>query len=161
MAQPITLRPMPHAATGIETAPPTPAEKHADAVESAYELLQLLHDRGVLDLLRDSSVRETSDRHRSAAVNTPESVRAIRNFLLLTQFFGSIKPEVLNNLVQAVTEAPSERSRTSPELLQLLTEDCAMRTPGRLAVTLDLVESVGKRALTPTIGAEPHKEQRL
>jgi len=36
-------------------------------------------------------------------VDTPESIRAIRNFLLLTKFFASIPPDVLNSLVDTVS----------------------------------------------------------
>ena len=52
MAQPITFhataKPEP---ANIERLRNAPAE-HADALLSAYELLQLLHDQGVLNLLR-------------------------------------------------------------------------------------------------------------
>jgi hypothetical protein len=80
------------------------------------------------------------------AVDTPESVRAIRTFLLLTKFFGSIRPEVLSSLVQAATErSQSERSRTRPQDFSSFSAGCVMRTAGMLlALTLDLVESVGK-----------------
>jgi hypothetical protein len=39
----------------------------------------------------------------AATVDTPESIRAIRNFLLLTKFFASIPPDVLNSLVDTVS----------------------------------------------------------
>ena len=52
MAQPTTVRQISNHATHAETRLPTLAMEHADAVESAYEVLQLLHDRGVLNLMR-------------------------------------------------------------------------------------------------------------
>src|SRR5258708_8063904 len=52
MAQPIAfLPPANHTASSAERLRNAPAE-HAEALLSAYELLQLLHDRGVLNLLR-------------------------------------------------------------------------------------------------------------
>src|SRR5437879_13796134 len=52
MAQPIAFRaPINAALTNMERLRTAP-EEHAEAVLSAYELLQLLHDRGVLNLLR-------------------------------------------------------------------------------------------------------------
>lgn len=151
MAQPITLRLMPSTATHTEINPlnaaeKQAAEKHADAVESTYELLQLLHDRGVLNLLRGlvgagDKVVETVVQ----AVDTPEAVRAIRNFLLLAKFFGSIPPEVLNSLAQAVAEgAKREKSHKAPSFFQLYRRLRNEDTRHALAVTLDLVESVGK-----------------
>ncbi len=99
MAQPIAFHaPANHTASNTERLRNAPAE-HAEALLSAYELLQLLHDRGVLNLLRglvgsgDEVIGTIT-----AAVDKPESIRSIRNFLLLTQFFAGIPPEVLNSL---------------------------------------------------------------
>src|SRR5437016_7943307 len=95
MAQPIAFHaPANHTASNTERLRNAPAE-HAEALLSAYELLQLLHDRGVLNLLRglvgsgDEVIGTIT-----AAVDKPESIRSIRNFLLLTQFFAGIPPEV-------------------------------------------------------------------
>src|SRR6266851_9995371 len=104
MAQPIAFHPTakPELAN-IERLRNAPAE-HANALLSAYELLQLLHDRGVLNLLRglvgggDALIGTIT-----AAVDTPDSIRAIRNFLLLTKFFASIPPDVLSSLVETVS----------------------------------------------------------
>src|SRR6202140_5271882 len=132
MAQPITLH---------QNAPAV-AERHADAVESAYEVLQLLHDRGVLNLLR--GLLGAGDRVIDTlveAVDTPESIRAIRNFLLLTKFFSNIPPEVLNSLVQAATEgAKREKSHKAPGLFELYRRMRHEDTRHALGVMLDLIE---------------------
>jgi len=146
MAQPITLHRMPNGATHVETNPPTAASEHAEAVQSAYEVLQLLHDRGVLNLLRGllgagDQVIDTL----VEAVDTQEFVRAIRNFLLLTKFFGSIRPEILNSLVQAANEgAKREKSHKAPGFFKLYRRLRNEDSRHALAVTLDLIESVGK-----------------
>ncbi len=146
MAQPISF-PSPHpngeaAAERLRDAP----DKHADAILSGLELLQLLHDRGVLDLLR--GMVGAGDRivdSLTAAVDTPESLRGIRNFILLTKFFASIHPDILNSLVRAVKEgAAREESHRAPSLLQLLRRFRSESSRHAIAVTLDLLESVGK-----------------
>ena len=146
MAQPITLHQNVNGAAHAEASRPIAAEQHADAVESAYEVLQLLHDRGVLNLLR--GLLGSGDRVIGTlveAVDTPETVRAIRNFLLLTKFFASIRPEVLNSLVQAATEgAQREKLRKAPGFFELYRRLRHEDTRHALAVTLDLMESVGK-----------------
>jgi uncharacterized protein YjgD (DUF1641 family) len=146
MAQPITLHRNSNGATHAEANRPTVAAQHADAVESAYELLQLLHDRGVLTLLR--GLLGAGDRVIDTlveAVDTPESIRAIRNFLLLTKFFSNIPPEVLNSLAQAATEgARREKSHRAPGFFELYRKLRNENTRHALAVTLDLLESVGK-----------------
>ncbi|MCU1261845.1 MAG: hypothetical protein JWO80_4730 [Bryobacterales bacterium] len=146
MAQPITFRPIQNGAAPIGAGLPAAAGEHADAVQSAYELLQLLHDRGVLDLLRgllgagDQLIDTLVE-----AVDTPESIRAIRNLLVLTKVLGSIPPETLTGLVQAATEgAVREKSRKAPGFFELFRRLRSEDSRRALGVTLDLVESVGK-----------------
>jgi uncharacterized protein YjgD (DUF1641 family) len=146
MAQPIAFHaPAEAAPTNMERLLTAP-EEHAEAVLSAYELLQLLHDRGVLNLLR--GVVDAGDELISTitkAVDTPESIRAIRNFILLTKFFGSIPPDVLISLVDTVSAgAQREKAHKAPGLLQLLWR---LRNEGSrhaAAVALDLLEGFGK-----------------
>ncbi len=120
--------------------------EHADALLSAYDLLQLLHDRGVLNLLRGlvgsgDEVMGTM----AAAVNTPESIRAIRNFLLLTKFFGSIPPDVLKSLVDTVRAgAEREKAHKPPGMLRLLWRFRNKDSRHAAAVGLDLLEGLGK-----------------
>ncbi|HUB84008.1 MAG TPA: DUF1641 domain-containing protein [Bryobacteraceae bacterium] len=135
MAQPISFIPAPQA--------PAP---HAEAIDSALDLLQLLHDRGVLDLLR--ALAGAGDQVVdivATALNSPDAIRGMRNFLLLTKFFATIPPEVLGRLVQAATEGASrEKSTDPPTLLQLMRR---MNTPDArhgMAVLIDLLQSAGK-----------------
>jgi uncharacterized protein YjgD (DUF1641 family) len=146
MAQPISLH-LPHQnGTGVERQLRDAPQQHADAILSALELLQLLHERGVLDLLR--GMVGAGDRvvgTLTAAVDTPESLRAIRNFILLTKFFGSIPPDILNSLVQTVTEgAQREKTHRPPGVIELLRRLRSENSRHAIAVTLDLLESVGK-----------------
>jgi uncharacterized protein YjgD (DUF1641 family) len=140
------LPPGSNGATDSENGFHPPKSNHAEAVESAYELLQLLHERGVLNLLRGlvgagDQLMDTL----AQALDTPESVRAIRNFLLLTKFFGSIPPEILNSLVQAATEGASrEKSHKAPGLFKLFRRLQQEDTRHALAVGLDLMESIGR-----------------
>jgi uncharacterized protein YjgD (DUF1641 family) len=79
------------------------------------------------------------------AVDTPESIRGIRNFLLLTKFFSNIRPEILNSMVQAVTEgAKKEKAHKAPGFFELCRRLHSEDTRHALAVTLDLLGSVGK-----------------
>ena len=145
MAQPIplTLTPKgPDPAERLEDA----LDKHTDAIVSALELLQLLHDRGVLDLLRGLvGAGDQLVGILTAAAGTPESLRGMRNFILLTKFFASIPPDVLNSLVRAASEgAEREKAQRAPGALQLLRRAGSENSRHAIAVTLDLLESVGK-----------------
>jgi uncharacterized protein YjgD (DUF1641 family) len=117
-----------------------------EAVRSALELLQLLHERGVLSLFRGllGAGDQVVDIVTSA-IDTPDAIRGVRNFLLLTKFFATFPPEVLNSLVQtAVAGANPEKENQPPGLLQLLRRLNNANTRHALAVVLDLAESVGK-----------------
>ena len=146
MAQPIPFQVAPPNGAGADRHLREAPHQHADAILSALELLQLLHDRGVLDLLR--GVVGAGDQlvgTLTAAVDTPESVRAIRNFILLTKFFGSIPPDILNSLVQTALEgANREKENRAPGMLRLLRRLRSENSRHAIAVTLDLLESVGK-----------------
>jgi uncharacterized protein YjgD (DUF1641 family) len=146
MAQPISTLPPHQNGSGADRHLHESMDQHADAISSSLELLQLLHDRGVLELLR--GVVGAGDRlvgTLTAAVDTPESLRAIRNFILLSKFFGSIPPEILNSLVQTATEgAKREKTRKAPGVFELLRRLRSEDSRHAIAVALDLLESVGK-----------------
>lgn len=120
--------------------------RHAGAIMSALELLQLLEDRGVLSLLR--GMVGAGDRLMgavTAAIDTPESAQGIRNFILLTKFFAGIPPDVLKSLVHAVEQgAQREKEHRAPTMWQLFQRLRGENSRHAIAVTLDLLESVGK-----------------
>src|ERR1700676_1232029 len=94
MAQPIPLEipprnPRAELQSRLENAP----EEHAEAVLAAYKVLQELHNRGVLEIMRGGLA--ASDELLQKVVDnakTPEAIRAIRNFFLLQGILGSIEP---------------------------------------------------------------------
>src|ERR1039457_1901880 len=144
MAKPIPLTLTPKGADADRLA--HALDKHTDAIVSALELLQVLHDRGVLDLLRGLvGAGDQLGGILTAAAGTPESLRGMRNFILLTKFFASIPPDVLNGLVRAASEgAECEKAQRAPGVLQLLRRVASENSRHAIAVTLDLLESVGK-----------------
>lgn len=146
MAQPLSYIPAPARDDSPEERLRQGAAKHADAILNGYELLQLLHDRGVLDLMRGAlaSSEEIAETVTSA-VNTPQVTRAMRNFVLLTKFFGSIPPEVVNSLSQAMAKGSQrKRLQKAPSLQRLFRRLGQDNTRYALGVILDLAESFGK-----------------
>lgn len=107
MAQPIPLElpqrdPREELRSRLEQAP----VEHAEAVLAGFAVLQGLHDRGVLELLR--GVLGGGDKILEIAVEaakTPEAIRSIRNLLILTKTFGAIDPEFLKKFAEAVPDA--------------------------------------------------------
>jgi len=106
MANPIPTqppRPDPRLAlrARLENAPAA----HAEALLAAYEVLQGLHDRGVLDLVRGAL--GSGDKVLEIAVEaaqSPATIRGIRNLLLMINTLGVIDPELLKTFVQIVPQ---------------------------------------------------------
>jgi uncharacterized protein YjgD (DUF1641 family) len=70
---------------------------HAEAILAGYEVLQGLHDRGVLELLR--GVLGGGDRILEIAVEaakTPEAIRGIRNLIIMLKLAGATDPDQLH-----------------------------------------------------------------
>jgi len=78
---------------------------HAEALLAAYEVLQGLHDRGVLDLMRGAL--GSGDKVLEIAVEaaqSPASIRGIRNLLLIVNTLGAIEPELLKTFMQIIPQ---------------------------------------------------------
>jgi len=107
MAEPILLEtPMRDAREELRLKLEHAPIEHAEAVLAGFEVLQGLHDQGLLELLR--GVLGGGGKIVDIAVdtaNTPESIRAIRNVLVLTRTLGAIDPEQLEKFAQAIPEA--------------------------------------------------------
>ena len=98
--------------------------EHAEAVLAGYEVLQGLHDRGVLELMRGTLGGGDKILEQVVAVASgPEAIRASRNLLLLVQTIGEIEPTLLADLTRAIpkalVQANAEESRP-PGLFKLL-----------------------------------------
>jgi uncharacterized protein YjgD (DUF1641 family) len=126
MARPIGLDVMPRdpreeLRKKLEEAP----EQHAEALLEVYELLQQLHDSGVLRLLRGavSSGGMIVDTAIGAA-NSEEGIRGLRNAIILGKMLGSINPDLLQGLAVAMTETLGCRKPIvePPGLLKLFAE---------------------------------------
>jgi uncharacterized protein YjgD (DUF1641 family) len=122
--------------------------EHAEAVLSAYEVIQGLHDRGVLDLVR--GVLSAGDRLLEMAVDevrSPEGVRTIRNLLLLAKVLGTIEPAWLRDVTlaipKALAQANAEQARP-PGLIQLVRTFSTRDFRRGLAGLSDLLVQFGK-----------------
>jgi uncharacterized protein YjgD (DUF1641 family) len=106
MAQPIPLQLPPHdpreeLRKRLDQAPIA----HAEALLDSYELIQQLHDHGIFELLRGAL--SASDKLVETAVDaakSEDSVRAIRNAIILGKMLGAINPEVLQCVALAAGE---------------------------------------------------------
>jgi uncharacterized protein YjgD (DUF1641 family) len=85
----------------LEQAP----EQHAEALLESYELLQQLHESGVLRLL--IGALHSGDLLLETAVNaakSEEGIRGLRNAIIFGKMLGSINPDLLQGCANAVSE---------------------------------------------------------
>jgi uncharacterized protein YjgD (DUF1641 family) len=122
--------------------------EHAEALLAGYELLQRLHERGVLDILNGAlSAGDTLLDTVVEVAKTPQAIRTVRNLLLLSQVLGNIEPELLDVIVRSVPEGlaqvSAKRSET-PGLFSLLQKFSSKDSRRAMGATAELLESVGK-----------------
>ena len=98
--------------------------KHAEAIVAAYEVLQLMHDKGVLELMRGTlGGGEVVVQQAVAVAKDPASIRASRNALLLIKALGEVEPSLLNDFTSALPKALVQANREEakpPGLFKLL-----------------------------------------
>ncbi|MBT9330556.1 DUF1641 domain-containing protein [Paracidobacterium acidisoli] len=147
MAKPIEIRPVVADAREelkrrLDNAP----LEHADALLSCYELVQQLHDTGVIDVLR--GVLDAGDRvveHAVSVVSQPETVRALRNLMVMGKILGSIDPELLHSVAALLpAEGESRAPEKPPSLFALLKQMNSEDSRRALAVTAALLEGAGR-----------------
>jgi uncharacterized protein YjgD (DUF1641 family) len=125
MAQPIPLHvaprdPQHELDVRLQQAP----AKHAEAVLAAYEVLQSMHDYGVLEVMRGTLGGGKKILEQAVVVGSgPEAIRATRNVLLLVRVLAEIDPVLLSDLTRAIpkalVQANAEEARP-PGLIKLL-----------------------------------------
>lgn len=80
--------------------------EHAEALLSAYEVLQGLHDRGVFELLRGAL--GSSDKVIEIlveAAKTDNTVRGMRNLIIVAKTLGTIEPALVEGFARSLPEA--------------------------------------------------------
>ncbi len=137
MAKAIEIRPRPtppaeEMQRKLDAAP----REHADAVLDAYRTLQTLHDTDSLSFVR--GLLGAGDEVLSQVVSvatSPQSTRAIRNLLVLTDLLGTVNPDALHRVASAL-----QPMLTSP---QPVPAPSLLSTLWRLATSKDVHRALG------------------
>jgi len=149
MAQPIPFHvtpPDPREAlhARLERAP----EMHAEAIVAAYDLLQALHDRGILDVA--TSALSASDELLEKMVdstNTPSAIRALRNLMFWRQVLGRIEPTWFQGIFQAIPEglaAATAQRNESVSIWKIVRRATSKDSLRGLVAAVDFLESFGR-----------------
>lgn len=149
MAAPIPLDLPPRdPRTELQTRLQNAPMEHAEALLSAYEVLQGMHDRGVFDLLRGAL--GSSDKVTEILLETaksPEAIRGLRNLIILSKTLGTIDPAVMEAFAKSLPEAVA-RLQAEPAkpagLWDLLKQFRDQNFRKGLQVVNTVLETVGK-----------------
>ena len=157
MAQPIrTYTPQRNEQEELRTKVENAPVQHAKAVLSAYQLLQEAQEHGVLDTLRgaigagDAIVDKASE-----FANTPEGVRAMRNFLALSRVFANLNPEKVDAVANALTESQCREAAPGcepPSIWKSLQRMNSRNSRRTLATIAAVTEAFGKESDFPEVG---------
>ncbi|MCX6624646.1 MAG: hypothetical protein NTY38_27015 [Acidobacteria bacterium] len=154
MAQPIPLElprrdPREELRARVDKAP----AEHAEAILAAYEVLQGLHDRGILDLIRGAlgasdQILETV----VAKASTPQSIHAMRNLVFWRRILGSIEPEWFQAIFKAIPEGLALATRSEqkpPGIWTLLVRLRSRDTLRGMAAAIDILSTFGRHLARP------------
>jgi uncharacterized protein YjgD (DUF1641 family) len=154
MARPIPLElpkrdPREELRSRLEQAP----AEHAEALLAGLEVLQGLHDRGVLEVLR--GVLDGGNKILEIVVEastTPEAIRGIRSLIIMTKMVGSIDPELLKKFTEAVPDALAgavkAQEKEPPGVWEALRILRSKNMRRGLAVMNSVLEALGKNPST-------------
>jgi uncharacterized protein YjgD (DUF1641 family) len=149
MARPIPLElpkrdPQEELRSRLEKAP----AEHAEALLAGFEVLQALHDQGVLEILRGVLGGTKILEIVVDASKTPEAIRGIRNLVIITKVLGSMDPKSLKKLAEATPDVivgTAKAQETEPpgfwEVFRILRSKNVRRG---LAIVNNLLEALGK-----------------
>jgi uncharacterized protein YjgD (DUF1641 family) len=120
--------------------------EHAEALLDLYELLQVLHERGTLDLLRGLAGASDDIIARLAeAGSQPGSVRAARNLIEISKLLTLFDPEGLQKTVEH-TEALLANSQAEPPGMWAILRRMTTRDARRaFAFFAEVLNETGRR----------------
>jgi len=121
-------------------------KEHVEALLAVCDILQGLHDRGILELAKGAL--GSSEKVLQILVdtaNTPEVIRAMRNAMILAKITDRLDPQLFECLERAVPEALAEAGKPEPlGLVSVLRKLLSHDTRRVLIATASILESLGK-----------------
>jgi uncharacterized protein YjgD (DUF1641 family) len=119
--------------------------EHAEAVLSAYKLLEQAHQSGTLDMVRGAmAAGDSIINHVVNLVSAPETVTALRNLMLLGKVLAKVDPESLNAALAGLNPDGSPRTQQNPPSIFSIVRKMNTRDARRgLGVAVDVLAAVG------------------
>ncbi len=126
-------------------------EAHVEALLNAYAILQLLQDKGILELVKGAL--GSGEKVLAVMTETMESdavIRTMRNLVVFLKIIGSIEPEVLEGVLKAFSQQKEKaKGQKPPGLFHLLAKLSNPDSRRVLAPMAAAVESLGQQLKKP------------
>ncbi|HEX3628340.1 MAG TPA: DUF1641 domain-containing protein [Verrucomicrobiae bacterium] len=147
MAQPVEYEHTPRNLKQ-ELYPPsqTALDEHPEAILDVYAILQLLRDKGILEIIKGGlgSIEKMME-VIAETLEREEVVRTVRNVTVLVKMIGSIEPEVLENAMKSLSNATEgAKAKKPPSLLHLLGQLSGEDTRRALGPLAAALQSIGR-----------------
>jgi uncharacterized protein YjgD (DUF1641 family) len=123
--------------------------EHAEAVLAAYDLLQRLHEKGIIDLLNgllaagDTVVERVVD-----LISSGETVTALRMALMFSNLLNSINPDELHTVI-------SNAGKETPSLFAIGKQATSKDARRGMAAAVSLLQLLGKALHSQQSGSKP------
>ena len=112
--------------------------EHAEAILQTYELLQQLHEKGILELLTGVLTGgEAVLNHVVGLISSPTAITATRLGLMMVNVLGSIDPDKISTALAAGSKEP-------PSLLTMGKQATSKEARRAMAVGLGLLTAFGE-----------------
>ena len=122
--------------------------EHAEAVLAAYDLLQRLHEKGIIDLLNGLlSAGDTVVERVVDLISSREMIRALRMVLMLSNLMNSINPDELHAVI-------SNADKKTPSLFAIGKQAASKEARRGMAAAVSLLELLGKALLSQQSGSK-------
>jgi uncharacterized protein YjgD (DUF1641 family) len=123
--------------------------EHAEAVLAAYDLLQRLHEKGLIDLLNGLlSAGDTVVDRLVDVISSKEMVAALRIALIFSNLLSSINPDELHTVI-------SNAGKETPSLFAIGKRATSKDARHGMAAAVSLLELLGKALHSQQSGSKP------
>ena len=122
--------------------------EHAEAVLAAYDLLERLHEKGMIELLNGVlAAGETVVERVVDLISSREMITALRMVLMLSNLMNSINPDELHAVI-------SNADKETPSLFAIGKQAASKDARRGMAAAVSLLELLGKALLSEQSGSK-------
>jgi uncharacterized protein YjgD (DUF1641 family) len=121
--------------------------EHAEAVLAVYDLLERLHEKGIIDLLNGLLAAGDTVVERVVNLISSRMVTALRMSLMYSNLLNSINPDELHAVI-------SNASKDTPSLFAIGKQAASKDARRGMAAAVSLLELLGKALLSQQSGSK-------